>query len=181
MQTKVLTQHEFIDLLYGGGSMPLTKYVDSIDKIRFFSYEDLTMFRFGHDKHTNSLRFVVSYDSEHIYGVLKFAWFEGNKHYSIGYCSTNTDFVNLGICTRIVDLFCEYFSLTYPNEVLNISQYSVSGWKYLRTSILKACVKNNISFNDNIIGYFDSGKEYVDEFYKLRELSIELNGRDDYY
>jgi len=181
MQTKILTQQEFIDLTYGGGSLPLNKYVNSIEKIRFCSYEDICMFGWFDEHHNDSLRYVVCYDNDHIYGVLKFAWWSGNKHYSIGYCSTNTDFVNIGICKKLVNLFCKYFSSVYPHDILNISQYTVSGWKYLRNVIIDSCVKNNISFNDNIIGYFDKGKEYADEFYKLRNVSIQINGREDYY
>ncbi len=180
MQTKVLTQQEFIDLVYGGGSLPLAKYVDSINKIRFCSFEDICMFGWFDEKHSNSLRYVVSYDSEHIYGVLKFAWWSGSNHYSIGYCSTNTDFVNKGICSSIVNLFCKYFSSVYPHDFLNISQYTVNGWKYLRGVILKSCIKNNISFNDNIIGYFDKGEDYADEYYILRDLSIKIVGREDF-
>ena len=181
MQTKVLTQQELIDLIYGGNSLPLKKYVNSIDKIRFCSYENVCMFGWFDEKHNDSLRYVIYYDSEYIYGVLKFAWWSGNKHYSISYCSTNTDFLHNGVCRRIVNLFCEYFVSVQPNEILNISQYTVSGWKYLRNVIIEACSKNNIQFNDNIIGYFDNGKEFADEFYQLRDLSIKIIGKEEYY
>lgn len=180
MKTKVLTQEEFSYLIYGNSGMPKKKYSIDLDKIRYFSFDDICRSWMASEKHTESLRYVVCYDKNHIYGALKFAWFEGSKNYSITYCSTNKEYVSQGICKEIIKVFCEYFSNTYPDENLNISQYSVSGWKYLRPTLLRYSKINNITFVDNIVGYFDDGKVYDKEYYELRDLSIKIVGRNDY-
>jgi len=182
MKIELLTSKEFKQLIYQGKNLPNKNYANDLDKIRYFSFDDIIGINwFGNDKYTESLRFVVAYDNNHIYGVLKFAYFSCPNHYSISYCSVNESFFNMGICKKMVSVFCEYFSITYPNTELNISQYSVSGWKYLRPTILSECSKHNITFIDNIIGYFDKGKEYDPEYYSLKEVSIKEVGRSEFY
>jgi len=178
MKTEKLTASEFSKLVYNG-NLPKEKYKTDLAKIKYFSFIDLGC-SYGSKKYDDSLIFIVSYDEFHIYGVLKFAYFESDKHYSISYCSTNKDHLNKGVCYKIVNLFTSYFKQKYPDELLFISQYSVSGWKYLRPLLSNLCSQKNISFKDNIVGYMDEDGLYSDEYYKLRDLSIKLIGGSVY-
>lgn len=175
METKILNTSEFQNLIYGGKNLPLQHYLNDLDKIDYFSFDDFRGYFFGSEKYNQTCRYVVSYDKKHIYGILKFAYFSGcGGKYSISYCSTNSDYKGNGICKNIVKIFMEYFSLTYPNDILHTSQYTVSGWKYLRKAILENITNLNIKFEDNIVGYFDKGKKYDEEFYYLHDLSQKL-------
>ena len=80
----------------------------------------------------------------------------------------------------MVDLFTSYFSHKYSKEILYVSQYSVSGWKYLRPLLLNLCKQKDISFRDNIIGYMDDDAKYSDEYYTLRDISIKIVGERFY-
>lgn len=116
METKVLTCDEFKNLIYDGKSLPKNNYSSDLENIRYFSFDDLKCW-FANNKYCETLRFVVCYDRNHIYGVLKFAWFSSNNNYSISYCSTNNDYKNTGICKTIIKIFCEYFSFEYPSQL----------------------------------------------------------------
>ena len=174
MPIKNLTSDEFRNLIYEGKNLPKESYSKDLEQIQNFSYNDFGCY--GSKKYYDSLIFIVSYDEVHIYGILKFAYFESSKNYSISYCSTNKLFLNKGICYKMVNSFTSYFSYKYPKEILCISQYSVSGWKYLRPLLLTLCRQQKITFKDNIVGYMEYGREYLEEFNKLRKISIEING-----
>jgi len=168
MKTESMTASEFSKLVYCG-CLPKENYVNDLKQIKYFSYDDFGCHFYGSKEYNDSLVFVVCYDEEHIYGVTKFAYFSNEEHYSISYCSTNKNYLNKGICSKMVDLFTSYFS-----------QYSVSGWKYLRPLLLNLCKQKDISFRDNIIGYMDDDAKYSDEYYTLRDISIKIVGERFY-
>ena len=175
MKTEILTCEQFKRLIYGGYSLPNKKYSKDLDNIKYFSFDHILRSWSWSEKYTQSLRFCVTYDNNHIYGVLKFAYYESNKEYSIPYCSTNVDFANKGICDGIVGCFVKYFKETYPTEVLSTSEYTLKGWKFLRPCLLKYCNINNVTFQDKIIGH-KLEEDDKDEFYALREISKQTVG-----
>lgn len=180
MEIKVLTAKELIKLIYNGKSLPIKCYADDLNNIRFFSFDDLSYVCFANELYRSSLRYVVAFDGEHIYGVLKFAYYQIQKRYTIGYCSVNNNFTQKGICGELVDVFCKYFKKKYGENELGISQFTVSGWKYLRPTLIKKCYQYKINYRDNIVGYPDKNNEYTPEFYKLLDESKEITGINNY-
>ena len=102
---------------------------------------------------SNTLRFIVAYDNNHIYGLIKFAWTSTTNAYNILYCSVNKNYLNLGFSKKMIKLLFNYFKSTYPDECLHTSQYSLDGWKFIRPIFLFESIKQSVDFNDNVLGY----------------------------
>lgn len=175
MKIELLTKEQFKHLVYRGKSLPLKHYSDSLDLIQFFNFKDITGYSFSSPKYEKSLRFVVAYDSRKIYGVTKFAYWECLKHFGISYVSVSNGVMNRGICSNMILVLLKYFKTAYPLETFNTSEYTVSGWKFLRPKLVKYCKLYDIKFNDSIVGYFTEG-DNKEEFYSLREKSVALRG-----
>lgn len=176
MEIKVLTVEQLTKLIYNGKNLPNSQYEDDLNNIHFFSFDDLSYSCFANELYRNSLRFVVGFDNEHIYGILKFAYYQMKQRYTIGYCSTNENFTQKGICNDLVDKFCKYFPKKYKGTDLYTSEYTVSGWKYLRPTLIKKCNQYNVNYKDNIVGYPDKKDGHTPEFYHLLDLSRKIVG-----
>lgn len=176
MKVELLTKAQFKHLVYRGNPFPLEHYSKSLDDIEFFSFDDIIGFNFASPEYDKTLRFVVAYDSRKIYGVTKFAYWTSSKNYAIAYSSVAKNYINRGICSIMISVLIKYFKETYPLEKFHTSQYTLSGWKFLRPILRKYCNLYNVSFVDSVIGYFIEGDDR-EEFYKLRELSKQLNGK----
>jgi hypothetical protein len=151
------------------------------DKIHYFSWNGVNSY-LGSDKHEKSIRLITAFNEDDILGVCYFAFWEGTGHYSISYLSTNKDYFKLGISKKILDVLFQYFSETYPNETLNMSGYSIDGWKYLRKTILELSDKYNVKIQEKPIEYVtnwsDENRELFD---KSREEIKKKYNLDDYY
>lgn len=175
MKIELLTKEQFKHLVYRGRDFPLKSYSKSLDTIEFFNFNDIMEFNFTSPEYENSLRFVVAYDSRKIYGVTKFAYWKGPKHFSISYASVSKSAMNRGICSNMILVLLKYFKTAYPLEAFNTSEYTVSGWKFLRPKLVKYCKLYDIKFNDSVIGYFTEG-DNKEEYYRLRDVSVALRG-----
>ncbi len=78
----------------------------------------------------------------------------------------------MGISKKILEELFKYFSKTYPNEILNLSGYSVEGWKYLRKNILEFSKKYNVKIVEKPIEYPGRG-EQDDDYWNLKKQSVE--------
>lgn len=173
MKIEILTKEQFKNLVYRGKCLPLKHYSKSLDDIRFFDFNDIIGFNFASPEYDRTLRFVVSYDSRKIYGVTKFAYWSSSKTFSLSYCSVSKNSMNRGICSKMISVLIKYFKSTYPTDTFHTSEYTLSGWKFLRPILLKYCNLYSVNFVDSIIGYFTEGDDR-EEFYKLREQSKEM-------
>jgi predicted acetyltransferase len=136
--------------------------------IKYFSYNSLSTY-FNSQNYIETYKFIVAYTDNIIIGICEIVVFDTNKDYiSISYLSIHDKFKNKGIGSKILQKTLEEVKKSkYP---LSTSQYSTSGWKYLRLKLIDYCIKNNIIFKDNIVGY----GEHDDDFYKLREESKKI-------
>jgi hypothetical protein len=113
----------------------------------------------------------VAYNNKDILGVAKVAYYDISNHFAMSFLSTNKDYYSLGISKKIADKMFSYFSKEHPNEILNISGYSISGWKFLRKTLLKYSLKYNVKIKEKPIEYItDWSKENRDLFNKSREI-----------
>lgn len=144
---------------------------DLKDKIHYYSYNDFDTF-YASDNYIKTCRFIIAYNEKDILGICKFANFQISGHYSISYLSTNKDYLYMGISKKILEELFKYFSKTYPNEILNLSGYSVEGWKYLRKNIFEFSKKYNVKIVEKPIEYPGRG-EQDDDYWNLRKQSVE--------
>lgn len=178
MEIKVVNREELVNIIYKGKSIPCKDYAYDLSVIRFFSYNDLSL-SYSSEKYEENLKFTICYDEKHIYGLIKFAWFDLNKHYSIATASINKNYKNKGIMSKMLKCFIAYFAKEYPNKELCVSEYTTSGWKYLRPKLIEYCSNLKVQFKDNIIGYADEmNSPYPEEFYELRALSKQLINKE---
>ncbi len=157
------------------------------DKIHYFNGFDKWG---GSDEFRKSCRYIIAYNNDDILGVCQFAYWGSGGHYAISYCSTNRDYLSMGVSKRILEELFKYFSETYPNETLNFSGYSIDGWRYLRKYILEYSKKYNVKIFEKWMEYPGVDKHGVqrkqdDDFYDLYRKSKEevkqIYGEDKYY
>lgn len=162
MQTivKVYNQTEFSKLVYGNGGMPK---IENLDKnLKFFSYKDCHN-SFAPDLYCNSFRMicVVNNNKTEIYALAKFAIFGSTSdRVSLSYISTHKDYLNKGLSRLILDKTFEYFENEFnsPHSIFHnlpiaISEFTPSGYKYIRPYFLSLCEKYNLPFYDNVVGH----------------------------
>ena len=182
MQVKIYNQKEFFKLIYGTGGMPK---IENLDKnIDFFSYDDCNRF-FAPDLYCESFRMicVVNNNETEIYALAKFVIF-GSKanRVSLSYISTNKLYLNRGYSKMILDKTFEYFECEFNspysifhNLSIAISEFTPSGYKYVRPYFLFLCKKYNLPFFDNVVGHQEDNCD-IEEFSKLyRESRILYN------
>jgi len=143
------------------------------DKIKYFDYNDDLSKVFMSDDFVKYCKFFVAYNNKDIIGILKFGKFY--KDYSISYLSVNSDYQNKGIVKDLLKKFLKYFKDNYNNEILNLSGYTVSGWKYLRPEILQLSKKYHIKLKEGYIEYdinwktdkeiYDKAEEEIEKLY----------------
>jgi hypothetical protein len=141
-------------------------------KIRYFDYNDIQSYG-GTKEYNNTCRLIIAHDNKDILGICKFAYFGSTQSYSISYLSTNNNFFNMGVSKKLLEKMFEYFSKTYPNDILSFSGYSIDGWKYLRKSILEFSKKYNVKITEKWIQYPGLSGKFSEEEYKLMDKSKE--------
>lgn len=133
------------------------------DLIHYFNYSDFDTY-LSPKTYLDTLRFVVAYNDTDVMGVAKFAFYEMSKNYSISYVSTNDKFFNQGVSKALLNKIFEFFHLNYPNEVLHLTGYSISGWKYLRKYVLKFSEEFEVEIKESPVEFIT---KWDDEAHKL--------------
>ena len=170
-KVEVLTGKEFRELyhkIYPYDYDSDTNF-DLKKKIHYFDWNFDSSF--ADKKHRDSERLITAYNDKDILGICFFAWWDSGKHYSVSYLSTNSDYFNMGISKRLLDVLFKYFSETYPNEILYWSGYSIEGWKYLHPTILQLSKKYNVKLREKAIEYVKG--DWTDETCELSNKSRE--------
>jgi hypothetical protein len=139
------------------------------DDYRFFSWDDLSIM--GGKEYLDTLRFSLVYDKSNIYGISKCAKFPYEDKYSISYVTVGNEFKGMGISKLLVEEICNLYSNNFTQWSLSTSHYTVSGWNYLRPTLLRYTKNFGIDFIDSYIDYPDDGK-FDSLYFKLKKRSI---------
>jgi len=145
---------------------------DLKDKIHYYSYGDFDGM-FASDNYKDTCRLIIAHNDKDILGICKFANWDLTGHYAISYCSTNKDYLTMGVSKKLLETLFKYFSETYPNETLNFSGYSIEGWKYLRKYILEYSKKYNVKIAEKWIEYPGIKGKFDKEDWELMDKSRE--------
>lgn len=140
------------------------------DKIHYFEYNDFYPW-FPSDKYSETCRFIIAYNEKDVLGICKFAHWDSSNNYSISYLSTNDSYLKMGVSKSILEKMFQYFSETYPDEVLNFSGYSIEGWKYLRKNILEFSKKYNVKIKEKGVEYPGRSGVFSKDDYELMSKS----------
>lgn len=163
---KIFTADEFYNFF-------MSKYGQNYDlksKISYFNFDDLSSL-WSSDKHFKTQRFIVAYNNKDILGISRFAWFEFSG-YAMSYTQVNNDYRNKGISKMLLEKLFMYFSKNYSNEELNISAYTIDGWKYIRNTILNLSEKYNIKLREKAIEFISDWSEENRNLYKKSRKDI---------
>lgn len=117
-------------------------------KIHYFDYVDIQKSWAASNEYNKTCRLIIAHNDKDILGICKFAYWGSSESYAISYLSTNEDFLGIGVSKKLLEKMFEYFSKTYPNDVLSFSGYSIDGWKYLRKNILEFSKKYNVKITE---------------------------------
>jgi len=168
VKTEVLDIEQFRNLIFEKYSYESNSIL--MDKIKYFQYEDTTSC-FCSQLHLEHLRFIVACNEKDIVGICKFAYWDLSGNYAISYLSTHKDYLNQGVAKAVAEKLFQYFKQKYPNDILGLSGYSISGWKYLRKYFLQYSHDYNVKIDEKPIEYVT---EWNDENRKLFEESREI-------
>jgi hypothetical protein len=181
MKINIFNINEFQNFIYKGKGLPNILYTNLDKEFDHFSWDDLSTC-FAPQQYLDTLRYIViTNDKNIILGISKIAVFESSKHsVSCSYLNVNKNFRKLGISKILINAMLEFIKTAeiYSNKPYNSSQYSVSGWKYLRKNIIQKCTELNLIYIDNIVGFPDKDKNnkpmHDEEFYRLCAESKEI-------
>ena len=167
---KVFTQNEFTDFYVKNYGYDY----NLSDRIEYFSYDDLSHI-FGNDDYNKSLRFIVAYNDKDILGIAKYAYYSMQKRYGVSFISTNNSFLKRGISENLVEEMLRYFSEHNKDEILGMSEYSITGWHSLRHNFRKFAKKYGVKVKEQKIGYgiktdddldlYNQSKKEIQELY----------------
>jgi len=153
-------------------------------KIHYFDYNDIQSSYGSSDVYNKTCRLIIAHNEKEILGICKFAYWGSSESYAISYLSTNNEFFGIGISKKLLEKMFEYFSNTYPNDILSFSGYSVEGWKYLRKNILSFSNKYKVKITEKSIQYPGISGIFSDEdrelMYKSMDEIKNLYGIKDY-
>lgn len=182
-EVKIFNVKEFINFLYRDGFL-IKKYEKLPEQIKYFSFDNLNTI-FASDEYLNTLRFILVIDSDkNILGIAKIAVFLcSNESVSCSFLSVNINNRNKGISKILIKNMLEYIKDNF-DKPFSTSEYSISGYKYLRNNIITKCKELDLTMIDNVIGFDDTGK-YDNEYYNLcnksRKIYNELYKDKEYY
>lgn len=173
METKIFNLVEFKKLIFSERTGNIKKeYKNLQDEIKYFHWDDFSTL-FSSKEYLDSLHFIVAFEGKFIIGIAKIAIFETSNHQiSLSYLSIRNDFKNKGISKEMVRTMLEFTKNHFPNIPFGTSQFTYSGYLYLRKSLLEESKRIGIIFNDNVCGYVDRGLNN-EEYYKLIKESRE--------
>lgn len=181
---EIFTIDEFADFFYNHFAPPEiyhdTTVYDLKAKFEYFDWDDFSPM-WAPKKYIDACRFIVAYNHKDILGICKFSYYEFDKHYAVSYTSTNKDYYNQGIATNLNNVLFKYFSETYPNEILYLSGYSIKGWKFLRSSILKLSQQYHVKIKEKPIQYDFSWNNDEDIVTKSQEEIKKIYGTLESY
>jgi GNAT superfamily N-acetyltransferase len=145
--------------------------------LKYFSIDNFNR-PYSSDLYEQSKRFIICHNSKIILGICEIAMYD-KKYISISNLSVNKQFQRKGISKLLLNKLMEVLKSDFKDITLTCSQWSVSGWKYLRNSLLNICKENNINFTDNKIGFCENN-EY-DEMYQLIDENKEHQNKFNKY
>jgi len=147
MKTEILTDKELYSLIYEGKKLK-PQYINVYDDFVFFVPACLKT-KSKNEEFLNSLRFVVCYDEQNLYGLMKYAKKDGK--YCLYYISVNVNFRSQGVSKMLLNKFIEEYSKNFKQYELNTTEFTNDGWNYVRNNLKEKCNENGIVFIDNVL------------------------------